>query len=552
MRTKRLILAVVLALAVTLAGCVSLPSSGPVTSAEPELGARQPLAQHAAGPRRGTSPRQLIEDFQRACAAGSYDGFAVARQYLTKATAKRWNPQQSVIVVDSDPGDGLKVEMTGSTPIVTTSHLLVVLAVDELGRSASSAAIDTWEYSLTRENGQWRIQTLPDGIVLTKSAFSNAYARRDVYFYSADWQIPVADPRWIARKDLVHGLVQALYAGPSAAVANSVRSALPTTVADAAPVVDVAGQLASVTVPQQVAALGSTQRTRALWQFQLTLAGVRGIAHVELRSGRQIVSTDKLPDPPNYDLDYLVGVAQDEVVKITDSRVQTFIGADQLAGVKPRWPATGPLSGSPAVLLNSTQTALFLESGDQQRRLLQSTGFTRPCLDIDGFVWLSTGPDGLVIVNLSGGRVTLTPPWDRNANVSRVVVNPDGSRLATVRHIGNRDVVEVFTIEREGAVPTALTSGTVVAQPLTTVNDISWMDQTTLAVLGKAQQSQVLVHPVNGLDEIYEAPSQSATLVTGGSTAKLQVLTTDRQRQERVGRQWRPVDSGVADVNFAG
>ena len=167
-------------------------------------------------------------------------------------------------------------------------------------------------------------------------------------------------------------------------------------------------------------------------------------------------------------------------------------------------------------------------------------------------MWLSTGPDGLVIVNLSGGRVTLTPPWDRNANVSRVVVNPDGSRLATVRHIGNRDVVEVFTIEREGAVPTALTSGTVVAQPLTTVNDISWMDQTTLAVLGKAQQSQVLVHPVNGLDEIYEAPSQSATLVTGGSTAKLQVLTTDRQRQERVGRQWRPVDSGVADVNFAG
>lgn len=557
MRRARLIASVAaLAVALGLTGCAGLPTSGPVSSAEPEAGAQAPLAQHAEGPREGASVRQIVEDFLRASAAGSYDDFEVAKQYLTTKAAETWVPDASITVLEEDPAQALTEQVAPSPTAATPEVRLAgtaVLAVDRQGRQVPSDLLFHGAFQLQRESGEWRIARLPDGIVMTRSAFNNAYARRDVYFYTPDAATPVPDPRWVPRQNLVGGLISALYAGPSAEIAPVVRTAIPAGLAETIPVVDVTGSLASVTVPDEIASLSLPQRTRMAWQLQQTLQGVSGVTRVELVSGREPLTVDPLPSPPDYDLDYLVGVEHREIIRFTDTHTQTLVGRAQLGSVSPRWPATGPLSGQAVVAVSGDRTDLYLfEQGTRRLLAHAAEAFSPPSLDKYGLVWTSTPKQGLAVYDQSGQRLNATTPWGRGESFTKVALTADGSRAVVLLHEAQgRDRVAVATVKRssEGI---ELVEAFAIAQPIEEVSDVGWVDATTAVVLSGAGSPEIIVHPVNGLEEIYAAPADAVSLVTGGTAHDLQVAMADRRRQERVGKQWRPVGSAVTDVRYAG
>ena len=547
------LLAVAVAVAVPLGACAALPSSGPVTSAVPPAGVYAPLAQHAEGPRDGAGPRQIIEGFQRACTAGVYDNFKVARQFLTKTARQSWNPEESTTVLDEDIGDNLSVQVTDDSHTVEVSGL-VLLAVDAYGRETRSASMYRESFGLVKENGQWRIDRLRDGVTMTRSAFANAYTRRNVYFLSASDAMPVADPRWVARHDLVVNLVKALYQGPVAQIGSAATTAIPAGAAQQDPIVDVSGAMATVTVPRQIGELSSGTLTQAAWQIALTLEGVSGISRVELVYNHRQLPLADLPQPPDYDLDYFVGVKDGAIVRFTDARPQTLLPASALKGRHPRWPAAGPVADQPVVFMADDGKSLLLSSNQQVRTLLTAEKLTRPSIDRYGYVWTSNPDDGSIpiVVTPEGDVAELTVPWGPEDRVGRVALNSDGTRALVWRYTDSRDYVAVYTVRRVDGVPVELEPGQAIAAPITSVADIGWVDVTTPIVLAGGADRSVVVSPINGMEDIYAAPPDAVALVAGGTNADVQVLSSDSHRYRRVGRQWRAVGSGIADVAHAG
>ena len=63
--------------------CARLPRDGEVRQSDVVVAEGDSLVQSAAGPEVGASPKEIVEGFLRACAAGYSDGFATARSFLT-------------------------------------------------------------------------------------------------------------------------------------------------------------------------------------------------------------------------------------------------------------------------------------------------------------------------------------------------------------------------------------------------------------------------------------------------------------------------------------
>lgn len=146
----------------------------------------------------GSSPEKLLADFQQACAAGTYDDYGIARQFLTTSQRRRWKPQQQVTVLK--PKTELKIVFDAETNTASGAGQ-PSLRLNKAGISQKIRTEETVRYSVEKENGQWRISSLPDGVVLTHSAFKNAFAKRNVYYWSNDHRFLVPDPRWVPRKN---------------------------------------------------------------------------------------------------------------------------------------------------------------------------------------------------------------------------------------------------------------------------------------------------------------------------------------------------------------
>nr|WP_223875389.1 GerMN domain-containing protein [Nanchangia anserum] len=388
---------------------------------------------------------------------------------------------------------------------------------------------------------------------MTRSAFNNAYARRDVYFLAADNVTPVPDPRWIPRQNLTAGLVEALYSGPSPELAAAVRTAFPRDVASTSPVVDVTGAVAAVSVPDAIASLPQPQLSRVAWQLERTLSGVAGIERVELISDHDSLAFTRAPTTPTYDLDYLVGVEDGAIVGVGTGATRVLVDRAHTKGMSPRWPAAGPLAGQGVVALNGERTELYLFVDNTRRLLARSTEtFSPPHLDRYGFVWTSTPTGGLWVTDAYGQRLSVATPWGDGGVIKKIELTPDGQRALVLMHANDRDTLASYVISREGGRPISLISAHPLAQPLTDIADIGWVDCSTAAVLSGSGGREIVVHPINGLEEIYAAPADATTLVTGGTTHDLQVMTDDYHRSERVGKQWRGVGTVLVDAAYPG
>ena len=95
-RLRAVVLVVVSALA--LAGCASIPSSGGVQTGDSITSNVQSDIEYLpSGPVPGSDQERILRGFV-AAGTGSQGDYAVAREYLTKSFAKKWDPRSGVIV----------------------------------------------------------------------------------------------------------------------------------------------------------------------------------------------------------------------------------------------------------------------------------------------------------------------------------------------------------------------------------------------------------------------------------------------------------------------
>ncbi|MFI1835404.1 LpqB family beta-propeller domain-containing protein [Streptomyces olivaceoviridis] len=225
---------------VLLAGCASMPDSGDLRDVESTPRQDTGVRVFAMPPADGAGPGEIMQGFLEALTSDD-PGYDTARKYLTADAARTWRPEQSTTVlangptIETDCRPGGREEINSVTCVLAGSQ---VATVDE--RQAYQPADGTYRKKLhlakDPKNGQWRIDGLPNGVVMGKSDFQRNYRSVDKYYFASDASVgasgqpvAVADPVFVRSKvDPMTQLVRSLLNGPTTWLGPVVRSSFPT------------------------------------------------------------------------------------------------------------------------------------------------------------------------------------------------------------------------------------------------------------------------------------------------------------------------------------
>jgi Lipoprotein LpqB beta-propeller domain len=214
--------------ALLLVGCASTPDSGEVRKVGDVQHADSDSQVRVFGipPEPGESPSQIVSGFLEATTSSETD-FATAKKYLAKGVAAHWDPYAGITVLSEfrsaeDDGPSRK---EGSATVNLSGKKAAVVDTEHTYRPDQG----TYQAGihLTRQSdNQWRIDDLPDGLVLSETDFQRIYHSANLYYFAdlgADDQRDsrtaetlVADPVFLpSQTDSLAATVAALLSGPT-------------------------------------------------------------------------------------------------------------------------------------------------------------------------------------------------------------------------------------------------------------------------------------------------------------------------------------------------
>jgi hypothetical protein len=524
------------ALVLMLAGCATMPDSGtPGGSADSQgndsLNSQVVII--AVPPAVDEKPSELLSDFL-ADQTTDEATFATARQYLMSSSVP-WQPQQKVTVLEN-----IRQRTTAST---ANSETLVVTGQEEAALdsrgvitaygTASGSAPEAQETFTFAKNakGQWRITSLPDGLILSQQDFQRLYESGDLYFPAKtpvdSGELPplVADPIWLrSRIDPLTDAARELLEGPTAWLDPVVAPGAGSGISLAAPVTVGSDNVASVYLKGPDSSLLSTANScyELASQLYSTLVSVStdqapqawpGVKSVQLFSGsdQQAACTEGSGNPyalTTGDTAYFVGSSGHlmslNVVSGASARVAGLLEPSAAGGIGAF--AVEPGAGSDVAVVTpdgqdlyvSTLTAAAAPGQPTLAVSFKGTGgvIGSPSWDSTGTLWVTdsdpAAASSVMAVSGAAGRPEpvsvqgLPAGW----SVTGLKVADDGARIALIVSSGSgAQQVEVGRVERSGtASAEKLTVSGVhpVAEALTSVTSMSWADDDSLIVLGQS------------------------------------------------------------------
>lgn len=295
-RRRAALVACVAALALVASGCASLPAS----SAPQAIGtvARGPVEQELPVPAAGREPNLLVRDFVKA-STDPADDHAGARQFLTANAASEWNDGASAIVVDKV--DVLE-DSRSSDAAQYTIRANRVGQLDQGGQYRAEQGSFETQVTLAREDGEWRIDELPSGVVMDRTQFLTSYQRKSLYFVDPTGAELVPDQRWVntTQDRMTETLTALLQAGPRLSLEPAVRNVF-NGVTTAGPITKADGRTSAVGIGLggvriDFRGAGALDRaTRELLAAQI----IWTLAEAEV-SGPYVLLSDGAPLDPNY------------------------------------------------------------------------------------------------------------------------------------------------------------------------------------------------------------------------------------------------------------
>lgn len=247
--------ALVTALVVLATGCAGMPDSGNPKKVEREQKADQDSQVRVFGvkPKKGMNPRQLVDGFLEAT-TGDEANYATAKDYLTKRKRHTWRPQRGIAVLarapDLTPGPRRPADAKDNgvgKKSVTSTVTLSGSKIAEVDRRNGYHAVKHGHTSYSEDfhlrkngEGQWRIDKLPDGLILTQNDFQRIFRSVDLYYYASfgvgrelrpgkgRQAMLVPDAVYVRRRaDATRTMLRALVSGPSRWMEPVARSAFP-------------------------------------------------------------------------------------------------------------------------------------------------------------------------------------------------------------------------------------------------------------------------------------------------------------------------------------
>ncbi len=459
-RTVRLLVAPLLALmSGVLAGCLSMPTVGPIQEVgDEESSARASGAYYdPRPPAPGATAPEIVAGFFEAMKATPVRTNG-AQAYLSVGARANWRPERRIITYE-DASEPTMRDL--ATAPVARVNLGGAGAYDEVGRWTGplSASGSNLEFTLVQEDGQWRIATLPDALIVPNSWFAGRFERVSRYFPDPTGQILVPETVFVASGDaLTTPLVRGLLAGPSADLTGVLRSAIPDGLSTGLSVPVTAAGVADVQLTGRTGPLGRIDVETLSAQFVWTLRQEPRVRAVRLTlNGIPLLSNGTDSDVPmDRGAQFNpVGVDVDATLYgVRDARVVQG-RSEQLEPVAGPWGESEHGISALAVSLDAQSAAVVARDGNR--------------VDL-GPIGTPAAPIRTVAV----GRQFLTPAWDLQnrlwmvddtagtTEVSRArlrVRSRDGSvrDVATPQLTGR--VVRQFLVSRDGTRVVALVAG---------------------------------------------------------------------------------------------
>ena len=502
MSRRPLAAGLLVALVLPLSACISMPEDGPVVETSSEGSPEDQVGTFidAKPPQLGDSATDIVTGFLEAMTATPID-LNVAREFLTRDAEAAWDPDARTItyaeVIGPLGSSTVTVDLAGAKHLDQRGAFLGALPRDQR----------TLEFPMRRENGQWRIATAPDALIVPESWFEQVFSHVSLYFFDPSAQILVPEPVFVpfGEQQLATELTRALLRGPSPRLEDVSRSFVP-------PGLDVFGSVpvsdegvADLTLRGYTGELTPQASQLMLAQLAWTLRQDPAVASFRVSIGDQQltlpggVSEFSVDDGLAYDPTGLQ--ASSLLVGLADGRLVSGApgGLAQVSG-----PMGSSVQGVRSVAVNLNATRVAGVTGDGERLLLTTVrgsdegveevvsaaeDLLRPAWDATDRLWLvDNRASGAEVSYLTDdGPESVTVPGVSGHRVSRFLVSRDGSRLVAVlpRRKGDRLLVSRIMHGADGKV-----AGVTRAQEISwegesglRIRDIGWSSPTSIAVL---------------------------------------------------------------------
>ncbi|WP_414629041.1 LpqB family beta-propeller domain-containing protein [Streptomyces xanthochromogenes] len=226
-----------------VSGCASMPSSGDVHSVSASQRADSQVQVYAVPPRPGAEPNEIVSGFLEAMTSDDPQ-FAMARQYLTPKAAMDWRATTVTVLADGpDPQPNRSADRGADANGFTfTVSGKPVALVDKQHAYQPFKPQDTYSQTihLVRQSGadgtgrEWRIDALPEGLLLGQSDFQRIYRSVNKYYFAMGQDRLVADPVYmrlrtdpVTQMNLITQTVQSVLDGPTSWLEPVVSSKFP-------------------------------------------------------------------------------------------------------------------------------------------------------------------------------------------------------------------------------------------------------------------------------------------------------------------------------------
>nr|WP_234439510.1 MULTISPECIES: LpqB family beta-propeller domain-containing protein [Streptomyces] len=519
-----------------MTACATMPDSGDVQAVKGANPGDSQVRVYAVAPRDNAEPDEIVDGFLEAMTSDD-PGFATARKYLTNEAARSWKPEQSITVLTTAP-DREQADRNADPENQGRAYPLSGRKIATVDARHAYQPVSPAEYEQSihvvqqpTANGkgkEWRIDSLPPGLVLGEADFLRNYRSVNKYYFASGEDWVVADPVYIrqrqdpvTRMDPVTQTVKALLEGPTNWLKPAVDSSfLSGTELKEGVTTLTPDDQSTLRVPLNAKAdrAGGDACRRMAAQLLFTLGDLTSVRveQVELLgSGGQ--SLCRLGKGQAAEFAAVRNADREESPYFVDGHgklMMLMLGAKEAAA-----PAEvpGPLGkpglqlGSVAVDRGETRAAgvgssgreLFVSSITTEQEtpaaILRSKAakpedrLSAPSWDGRGDLWVAdrdpAAPRLWMVPDGTGEPVEVRTPWlDDDARIESLRVSADGVRIALVVTRGDRTTLQIGRVQRQttGDEPVVSVLDLQPATPrMESVTAVSWAGPSRLVVVGR-------------------------------------------------------------------
>ncbi|MFF8612426.1 LpqB family beta-propeller domain-containing protein [Streptomyces sp. NPDC015350] len=517
-----------------------MPVTGDVKAVDASQPGDSQVQVYAVAPRDNATTDEVVDGFLESMTSDDSE-FRTTRKYLTKRAAKSWNPGAFTTVLTKAPNRKDRPVRDGDHNITEVTYTLTGTRVATVDAQSVYQPLAPADYSQTlhvvKEDGpegkEWRIDRVPDGLLLGQSDFKRLFRSVNKYYFAAERKtVPstlVADPVYLrSRTDPVTGMdavtqsVRSLLAGPTNWLRPVVESRFPPGTELKKGVTSLAPDDRNVLkVPLNKKADGVGQRSCRMMASQVlyTLRDLTSarVEQVELqRSDGSTLCALGVDQAEEFAPDGSSSGPDSQYFVNDKGHVERIPGSTKGSGTPEA--VAGPLGNGPmpmgvigvardeqsAAAVSRDGSALYVTSIISDEELPAPSVTSRahglknrlsaPSWDGSGDLWVADrDPDNPRLLLLDGGtgkpQEVAVPDLD-GGRIEALRMSADGVRIALLVTQDGRNTLKIGRIERRG--PESGQQVSVVrlrqaAPQLTDVTAMSWSGRSRLVVVGKEE-----------------------------------------------------------------